>query len=268
MSYNRIGMGFNPQPEPPGKQMRRGHQRRAMRGCGDYSIAPQSPAPTCPPGQYWWAPPSQCVPWVAPKACKYGSYLWPQPVTCVSENISHTHGLGAVGDPCPPGQWGIPPLCYSTGAPGGGPSGQECPAGSFGYQPYCYALPGTTPSTPPPSGQTPNAACPSATPYGFPPYCYAAPTSIPGLPTIPGLPAPSTPATPIPNTPPVTPGVPSQSAPGGPPGPVASASGPGAWWSARSQNEKIAVAGAGALVLLLALTALKGKKRHVKNPKG
>jgi hypothetical protein len=51
------------------------------------------------------------------------------------------------------------------------------------------------------------------------------------------------------------------------------------WWAARTQNEKIAVVGAGALALLLVVGMLKGKKkrgftankrhhrRHRSNPK-
>lgn len=118
--------------------------------------------------------------------------------------------MGETALNCPPGQTGIPPLCYAP------IENKKCPACTHGIPPYCCpygqmsAGPGVcvpditgTTSTPPPEfaycvkGGTKPAptsqpqGCPDGQ-WGTPPFCMPA-WGQPGIPTVPSQPVPSQP---------------------------------------------------------------------------
>lgn len=182
------------------------------------------------------------------RAIPYDPASVPQGPICAAliADYQMKFGDAAAGDKCPPGQWGVPPLCF--GEKTEAPPSNLCPEGSYGHPPYCVSIPGATPAQPPPGATT----CPEGT-IGLPPNCYGLPTGLPpGLPALPpGKPTPPVTTPPeIINEVPPKPGVPA------PPRGVA------AWWGARSSSEKVALGVAGALVGVGLLSLALPKRRR------
>jgi len=155
--------------------------------------------------------------------------------------MSYGKGSSADGAQCPPGQWGMPPLCFGDKTIEQ-PATNLCPEGSYGHPPYCVSVPGSTPATPPTGG----THCPTGT-VGMPPNCYGLPGGVPALPptTIPPHTTPPVVAPPKTDKPTIDP--PDE--------------GPGAWWAARSYGERIALGVAGAAVLVGGAALLIPSKR-------
>jgi hypothetical protein len=133
-------------------------------------------------------------------------------------------GFGEDSELCPPGQYGIPPVCVPLPDPvPTDPSATVCPDGSVGYPPYCYPMldPNQLPGLPVP---VPGVACPAGT-TGTYPSC-------------------------VPVQPPPAPQQP-------PPAPPAEVTKP-SWWSQRSDAEKWLIVGVGVLGAVSLLALLRG----------
>jgi hypothetical protein len=71
------------------------------------------------------------------------------------------------GGQCPSGQFGVPPFCFGTPAPGDTsipPIGGACPAGQYGFPPFCFGQ--TTPPGPVPPGYPPTPTPPGTSLLG------------------------------------------------------------------------------------------------------
>jgi hypothetical protein len=140
-------------------------------------------------------------------------------------------GFGLDPSICPPGQYGIPPVCVTLPSQvPTQPGATGCPAGSVGYPPYCYPMLSEQqiPSLPP---INPSQPCPART-TGIYPSCVT--LAVPGQP-------PSTPA-----------------APPAPSGQQQQAVEKPSWWSQRTDTEKWLVVGVGVLGAVSLLALIKG----------
>ena len=175
------------------------------------------------------------------RSIPYNPESVPQGPICAAMIADYQARFGDIsGDSgsCPPGQFGVPPLCFGEKIADNPPS-NLCPEGSYGQPPYCISVPASTPAKPP-SGAT---TCPSGT-VGMPPNCYGLPT---GLPALPGQ---------LPVTPPVT-TTPKTDKPVIDPVDEV----PGGWWARRSNGERIALGGAAAALLVGGVVLLGSSRR-------
>jgi len=157
----------------------------------------------------------------------------------------YEQGSSPGSEQCPPGQWGIPPVCFGEKIVDQ-PATNLCPEGSYGQPPYCVSVPGSTPAVPP----TGAAQCPSGT-IGVPPNCYGLPGGVPVVPptTIPPVTTPPVVAPPQTDKPVIDP----------------PDYGPGAFWARRNYGERIAL-GVGAAALLVGGAVLLGSSKRKSSP--